>query len=542
MFYLNAIKLLRIIILNKQTNKQFKNFLKQYYKTDKLQSLELNYPQIPCSCQFQEISQFINIQSTKEDYVFVCDSCAFQEQNSQKFLLIHKIIQSQSNDFFLSWPNLDDKQLFQQIRYFSSYKNLFEQRNQEIETFFNQFGDEFIQALGQLKKAIFNNLNLIYEESSNLLDYYQNISQLVDLKNIIVDKESSKLQKSNKILKIIAKKKKESTDNTNKIKQFIEKINQYPQYNLEILNSLKQTTLSQINSAISEQSNKNENMFQIKQNSNLDNILKLISNQSNFCNQKYLESVKNELLKLQGSINILNIEKDVYLNGKQQINFNQLSLNQIENIEILCNQISKLNNEYDQQKLNQLDQQSLFAKVQPSSNLILDNLDKLEKLECFQRKKYRICQLIKNYPIFEIAQFVNQYPNYIELEISNIHNSKSYSKVSYNHDGNLKLQVINSACCISYLKIKQDCIYKLIIQLSLKEKKFLIGLVGQTHKDNLYISQNSFINSFTPNSSWSYGDKGASKIIKGKCLRDVKYPEEYNQIEITFCVKINCFR
>ncbi|KAL4483143.1 hypothetical protein ABPG74_019169 [Tetrahymena malaccensis] len=507
---------------------------------DNLQSMELNYPQIPCNCQFQEISQYINIQSIKEDEVFICDNCFVQENNTSKYLLIHKIIQNQKNDFFLTWPYLDDKRLFQQIRYFSSQKNLHNQKNEQTEIFFKEFSDQFIKALEQLKKIALNNQNQIFEDSSNLLEYYSNISQLIDLKSIIVDKESNKQQKSNQILKIITKKKEESTENTNKIKQLIEKINQHPQVNLEILNLLKQTILSNINSMCIQQSNNNKNQFEIKQNSNLDNILKLISNQSNFCNQKYLESVKNELLKIQDSINILNIEKDVYLNGKQQINFNQLSFNQIENIEILCNQISKLNNEnINYQKLDQHAKQSLFVKLQPSSSFIINQLENILS----QEKKDIIQEVMRNYPVFETVQIVKQYPYQFEFEISSKNDSKQNSRLAYDNDRNQKFEVFKQTNCVSYVKIKQDCNYKLIIKLDLKNesnKQFFIGLVGQPYKDNKFIHENSYINSFNPESK--HGDRGVSKIVKGKCLRDVKYPQEYNQIEITFCVKNKFFQ
>ncbi|KAL4483134.1 hypothetical protein ABPG74_019160 [Tetrahymena malaccensis] len=510
---------------------------------DNLQNMELNYPQIPCNCQFQETSQYINIQSIKEDEVFICDSCVIQENNIPKYLLIHKIIQNQKNDFFMNWPYLDDKELIQQVRYFSSMQNFHYKNNEQIETFFKEFSDEFIKTLESLKKIILKNQDQIFEDSSNLLEYYQNISQLVELKNIITDEESNKQQKSNKILKIITKKKEESTESTNKIKQMIEKINQHPQVNLEILNSLKQTILSNINSISSKQSNNNENQLEITQNSNLDNIIKLISNQSNFCNQKYLESVKNELLKIQDSINMLNIEKDIYLNGKQQINFHQLSFNQIENIEILCNQITKLNHEYNnQQNMNQQDKQSLFVKSQPHSSFILNNLTKLDDL-VFQQKKDIIQEVMRNYPIFEIAQIVKKHSYQFEIDISTYNNSKQKSKVTIDNDGNQKFEVIQTDNCISYVKIKYDCLYKLIIKLELKNesnKHFFVGLIGQSHKDNKYIYEKSSINSFTTGSI--HGDRGVSKIVKGKCLRDVKFPDEYNQIEITFCAKNKFFQ
>ncbi|KAL4490388.1 hypothetical protein ABPG72_002598 [Tetrahymena utriculariae] len=352
---------------------------------DILQSI--TYPEIPCKCQFQENSQCINIQSLKEDEVFACDNCVFLENNSSKYLQINKIIQSQKHDVFLGWPYLDDKELIQQIRYFSFFQDN-NQKNKKIEKFFNDFREEFNSALEQLKKNTLNYQNLICEDSSNLLSYYQSISQLDDLKNIIIDKQSNKQQKSNQIFQIINKKKEESTKNTNEIKQLIEKINQYPKVN--------------------QQQNQNSN-------------------------------------------------------------------------------------------------QTLFAKLQPSSNLILNNLAKLDSI-ISKKKQNKI-----------------QEPYQYDIEISTFNNSKQNSKIAYDNDGNQKFEVVSQT---SYLKNDY--------------KHFFVGLVGQSHKDNQYIYSNTNINSFAVKKR--HNDRGVSKIVKGKCLRDVKYPDEYNQIEITFCVKNKLFQ
>ncbi|KAL4490389.1 hypothetical protein ABPG72_002599 [Tetrahymena utriculariae] len=430
------------------------------FRSDIQKVLPLNTLQ----CKFQENSQFINIQSLNEDEVFVCDNCVVQENNISKYLLINKIIQNQKYDFFVNWPNLDYQGLTQQIRQFYSLQKGFSDYNQQIQQFSDLFSQEFKKALEQYKKSIFLNQNQILESVSNLLQYYGNISQFSDLKKIIIDIKSNKQQKSNKILEIITRKKEETIENTNKIKQLVEDINKYPQISLETLNLLKQSTLINIDSMCSKQLNQCENLNDIQDNDNLNAILKLISNKTNYCNQGYLESVKNELLKIQDSINILKKEKNIYLKVTAIIKFNS-------------------------KKSRQLDS-----------------------------------------------------PYQYEMEISYFNYSNLKSKITYDNDGNQKFEVVQQNNCISYVKTKKDCLYKLIIKLDLinTQKLLNVGLVGQSLQDKSCVCDKNFINSFTPQSS--FGDCGVSKIVEGRCLRDVKYPDEYFEIKITFCVQKKIFQ
>ncbi|EAR85929.3 hypothetical protein TTHERM_01064950 (macronuclear) [Tetrahymena thermophila SB210] len=515
--------------------------------------------EIPCECKYDVESSYLNIESSREDDLFYCYNCALMDNNMPKYLLIN-ILQNEKKQFLLNWPHLDDKELVQQIREFSFQQNSKQQVMLQIENFFKDFITEFTEVLGQKQKIILNNQNLINEDIQKLLDFYKETAQLEDINKIIQNQSSSKQQKANQILQIINNKKNDSKDNTNKIRLMIDKINQQPKVNLETLNQYKQSIISQIQlidnkhfadlKAISEknflnaqsiQKIKSENNTELIKNGNLDIILQLISNKTNFCTQKYTDSLQFELLKLQEVINALNIEKDVYVNGKKQINFNNFNANQIEDIEILCLKIEELNSQLkQQQEQGQKGENSdLFKQLQPSSDLIANNIDKV--YDCIDKqKKEKIKQLLRKYPIFEIEQIIKVIPYKFKIDISNWQDFNLSGRLTQDNNGNQKLETVQQKHFISYIEIKQNSLYKMVIELKLLNKHLFIGLVGKSHKDSQYIHESSQINSFIVGSN--YGDRGVSKVVKGKCLRDVNYPNEYNQIEITFCVKNKLFQ
>ncbi|KAL4511434.1 hypothetical protein ABPG73_008512 [Tetrahymena malaccensis] len=243
---------------------------------------------------------------------------------------------------------------------------------------------------------------------------------------------------------------------------------------------------------------------------------------------------------MQDTINTLNFDKEIFQQGKKQIQTEKLNQDQIDQIETLINKIVDLDLQY--QQLKEEDNNMLISsKLQPSTQLILNDVFKLNNL-LTKEKLESISKLLRRFPIFEIEQLVKPQPCQLEVEISNYNNYNNNGKQSYDNDGNQKFEIVKQSDFIFYMKIKQDCFYRLVIKLELQNQTdyLFIGFVGKSHKNCKHVYDNSIINSFTAGSN--YGDRGISKVRKGKCLRDVKYPQEYNQIEITFCVKRKIFQ
>ncbi|KAL4484893.1 hypothetical protein ABPG74_020070 [Tetrahymena malaccensis] len=397
----------------------------------------------------------------------------------------------------------------------------------------------------------------ISQNTKKLLDYYKEIAQLDTLKDII-NSNSQKQQKAEQILQIFQANKQNQEEYISKIKSELSQLNQYQILDLNELNYFKDSILSQIqlidvnsisylktfsfksNNLIDQfkKQKQNKNIL-LKENENLDILLKLISNKTNNCNENYLQSVKSELLKIQDIINILNFEQEIFHQGKKQIQTENLNQDQIDCLETLVNKIVDLNQQY--QQLKEEDKNMLISsKLQPSSYLIFNNVFKLYNL-LTKDKLESISKLLRRFPIFEIEQLVKPQPCQLEVEISNWNNYNNNGKQSYDNDGNQKFEIVKQGYFIFYMKIKQDSIYRLVIKFELlnQNKHFFIGLVGKSHKNCQQVYQNSLINSYTVSNN---GERGVSKVLKGKCLRDVKYPQEYSQLEITFCVKKKMFQ
>ncbi|EAS05742.1 hypothetical protein TTHERM_01040830 (macronuclear) [Tetrahymena thermophila SB210] len=522
---------------------------------DRIINNSQNFDQILCQ-KHNLPCLYLQVDSDNSDDIYVCSDCIYENNNFRKCLAFQDIKYKKDDKVLVNWPILDEPKLIKQIKQLYQYQGDQNLIQNNITDFFNDLQNEIEQTLQKQKKNMLIYADGISEKVNQLFEYYQEIAQFDALKNII-DSNTQKQQKADQILQIFKTNKQNQENYKNKIQQELSQLNQQQIIDLNVLKSFKDSILSQIelidgkylsnlqlfsqkNNILIEEFKKqqqNQNIL-LKENENLYTLLNLIANKTNNCNENYLKSVKSELLKIQDLINVLNIEKHVFQQGKKQIQIGleKLSQDQIECIETLVNKTLDLNEQYQQLKEDEDNNMSISSKLQPSSYLVYNQMDNV----LTKQKQESISKLLRRFPIFEIEQLVK--PCKLEVEISNWGNYNTNGKQSYDNEGNYKFEIVKQGVFIFYMKIKQDCLYRIVINLELKhsDRYLFIGLVGKSHKDQKYIHDNSIINSFTTGSV--YGDVGVSKVIKGKCLRDVKYPEEYNQIEITFCVKNKMFQ
>ncbi|KAL4484889.1 hypothetical protein ABPG74_020066 [Tetrahymena malaccensis] len=516
-----------------------------------------NLNQILCQ-QHITPCQFLQIGSENPDTIYACSDCVYSNNNYKQFLLLHDIIDLQDNTVIASWPLLDQQELINKIRALRKYQGDQKPLQKDIKQFFDDLQKEIIQVLKTQEKNMLIYADSISEKANQLFDYYREIAQFDTLKNIIIS-NSEKQQKAEQILQIFKTNKQNQAEYINRIKQQLSQLNQLQILDLNELNYFKDSILSQIQLIdgnylsqlkcfsqknfvlIDELKNQQQNKnILLKENENLDNLLKLISNKTNNCNEKYLQSVKCELLKMQDIINLLNLDKEIFQKGKKQILTEKLNQDQIDQQETLINKTAELNQQH--QQLKEEDKNILISsKLQPFSYLIFNNAFKFDNI-LTKQKLESISKLLRNFPIFEI-EIVKPQTCQLEVEISNWNSCHANGKQSIDNDGNQKFETVANGYFIFYMKINQDCYYRLVIKFELLNQSnqyLFIGLVGKSHKNCQCVYSNDIINSFNPNST--FGDKGVSKVIKDKCLRDVKYPQEYNQIEITFCVKRKIFQ
>ncbi|KAL4484892.1 hypothetical protein ABPG74_020069 [Tetrahymena malaccensis] len=517
-----------------------------------IQNNTQNINQILCQKHFQPC-QYLQIDCDSPNDIYACSNCVYSNNNYKKYLLLHDIKDINDDTVLTNWPLLYEQELLNKVLSLSLYKGDHSLIQNVIYQYFEIFQNEVIKTLQTQKKNMLIYANSVSENTKKLLDYYREIAQLGTLKDII-NSNSQKQQEAEQIFEIFQTNKQNQQEYITKIKSELSQLNQYQIFDLNQLNSFKDSILSQIqlidvnyisqlkifsfksNILINEFKKQQQNKNILQENENLDTLLKLISNKTNNCNENYLQSVKSELLKIQDIINTLKFEQVIFHQGKKQIQTENLNQDQIDCLVTLINKAVDLNQQY--QLLNQEDQNMLISsKLQPSSYLIAQKLDNLLTKEKFKS----ISKLLRMFPIFEIEQLVKPQPCQLEVEISNWVNLNNNGKQCLDNDGNQKFEVVQQGYFIFYMKIKQDSIYRLVIKFELlhpTDKFLFIGLVSKYYKNNQHIFQNSLINSYTVSNN---GDRGVSKVVKGKCLRDVNYPQEYSKIEITFCVKKKMF-
>ncbi|EAR81932.2 hypothetical protein TTHERM_01415190, partial (macronuclear) [Tetrahymena thermophila SB210] len=514
--------------------------------------------QLLCLKHYQQ-SEYLQFASDNEEDLFCCYNCLYEECYKVKNMIPLEKIQSCEEDHIIfSWPPLDEQDLVCQIYQISQYDNPIS--IQKLIQFFDELETEIITHLQKQKKAFLVKINNISTQNQELLDFYSKISKLSDIKGIIQDQNLTQLQKAKQVLAIINKMKEKSTENTHKLKQMLQKSIQQKAVDLQLLTKLKNSILKQL-SFINSQSmqqlqqfleknyclieqQKSENNLQnenikLQENGNLDTILKLVANKTNQCDSKYLDSLQSELLKIQVIINDLKIEKNVFLPSKQQINFQDFTQEQIDDIHLLSKKISEMNNKY---RCSQ-EQEILSFKIQPSSYstcraLFNQNIIKQNKLNYYYN-------LLKKYPIFEFESFYKSYFNCrYQLQLSSLNNSQQYGQIIQNNSNYIFQVVQQSNTTTAYMKINQASLYRVVVEMNLhnvyNKYYIFVGLISNFSKDNTYISDVNKVNSFAVDRQST--SKGVSKIVKGRVLKDLQYPDDYKQIEITFCVESKLFQ
>ncbi|EAS05744.2 kinase domain protein, putative (macronuclear) [Tetrahymena thermophila SB210] len=405
-----------------------------------------------------------------------------------------------------------------------------------------------------IQKSLLLHAETLFQKIKSLVNYYNEIAKMDSLKNILLDQNCQQKDQQDQILSIINSNKENQEKQKEQIEQLLSEMDHLNLIDFTILNKFKESILSQVSLIDNQyllnlenysnlnakqieklkQLNSNEkNEIQLDQNGNLDIILKLIQNKQNHCNQDYLKSVQFELLKIQDLINVLKIRKNVFQQGKKQteLDFEKLTQDQIDSIQILKNKYIDFNRQFLESQIND---ESLFRNQEPSSNFILKQI--LSKSFLTQINKEIIINLINKFPIFEITKIAKFKPCKFQAEINGYN---SYGKQIEEQNGQQTFKAIRDGYFTFYMKIKQDCFYRIIIKFySFLSHQFIIGLVSNSQKDQEIYNNKSIIKFSTSKNN----DNQLNKIIKGKSLSDQQNFEECQLIEIMLCVNEKIFQ
>ncbi|EWS74982.1 hypothetical protein TTHERM_000833619 (macronuclear) [Tetrahymena thermophila SB210] len=324
--------------------------------------------------------QVNEISSVPNSNIFQCVDCFEQDLQFRgaNYMLIQKIIENSESDFHYKWPPLNDQQIIQNIHLKAKNLNSTQSVINQINSYFTQLKDEIIKKIDvSQKKAINQALEMPFGKEQ-ILKRYQEISQIQNLKSLLVqdsNKSFALYQKSCKdfIQQVELNKGKntqllqELLNQCDQIQQLIDfdRLNKSKIFLLDFLDQLnffEDQTQSQVRS----DNNLNNNILSQQDNSKIDQLMKLISNKTNYCSEEFLNEIRQQMQKLSLFIEQISFDK-MNQEGKKAIRFSELNDEKINSVNEYVEHLIKIQD--DPQHL-----QSVKNSLQISNLLnILDN-------------------------------------------------------------------------------------------------------------------------------------------------------------------------
>ncbi|KAL4467730.1 hypothetical protein ABPG74_013065 [Tetrahymena malaccensis] len=182
---------------------------------------------------------YLRLDNKEDPLVFKCLKC-LDEKKFKIFVDIVELLQSDDHFLFQKWPIHDDDTISENLEKIKQWP--FAQYCEEINFIF----DEMVEKIQLKRKEILKDLGQIQEDQQKSLNYYKQISQKEELKNIIKSQFGDQKKQNEMILNII--KENEQNNESNK-KQLVDLINEANKniFDLTKVKNMKDEVLSLIN-------------------------------------------------------------------------------------------------------------------------------------------------------------------------------------------------------------------------------------------------------------------------------------------------------
>ncbi|EWS74984.1 hypothetical protein TTHERM_000833639 (macronuclear) [Tetrahymena thermophila SB210] len=350
-----------------------------------MDQLALNSIPIQQNCIFHPQNKLAFIQvneisSLPNSNIFQCVDCFEQDLQFRgaNYMLIQKIIENSDSDFHYKWPPLNDQQIIQNIHLKAKNLNSTQSVLNQINSYFIQLKDEIIKKIDiSQKKAINQALEMPFGKEQ-ILKRYQEISQIQNLKSLLMQDQNKSFalyQKSCKefIQQVELNKGKntqllqELLNQCDQIQQLIDfdRLNKSKIFLLDFLDQLNFFE-DQTQSQVISDNNLNNNRLPQQDNSKIDQLMKLISNKTNYCSEEFLNQIRQQMQKLSLFFEQISFDK-MNQEGKKAIRFSELNDEKINSVNEYVEHLIKIQD--DPQHL-----QSVKNSFQISNLLnVLDN-------------------------------------------------------------------------------------------------------------------------------------------------------------------------
>ncbi|KAL4496110.1 hypothetical protein ABPG72_015532 [Tetrahymena utriculariae] len=496
-------------------------------------------PKIMCKQHSQYPIQSLQVNGQPGENLLLCRRCEFEKNRSCSKIQTLTLSDLHQNDIILSWPYIDQEML-DHIDQIVNYN-----KATTVSKFFDDLKESINEKLDKVKKKMVSEENNFSQNSQNILKNLQDISELENVIKIIYCQKDDFNVKSQKIQEIFSKLKENQKINTGILQQQLDAIGYKTSFDEANFRQIKESILNQIILFDQEHVSKSQavakdtedsmrrqgllhhtqqEIIERKIGGHLDYILNFVFNKANQCKQEYLISLERELLSIQHIINNLNISQYPHEspNKREDIDLSGLYQNQIDGILNLILKMRCLNGQYPQENLSQ---NQISSKLQPSSKYIISNILQHDKL-LLQSKISKIESDLRNFPIFEICNIIDPSIFDFEIQKSSYNNSKDNVNIKLNEQNKYQISNTHQMDTISYIKLNQEDTYKICLQFNFVyndiSRIFYLGLISNEDKDTF--QQNTQLLSTL--NQHVFQNKAAAKII----------------LEIQFCIKNKYFQ
>ncbi|KAL4513155.1 hypothetical protein ABPG72_017840 [Tetrahymena utriculariae] len=454
--------------------------------------------------EFIQVNEVLDQAEDKQ--IFYCSQCINSDIQFKgiNYLLIEQIISEGSSNILLKWPPVNDCQVIQKLIDLTTNQN--DQFNfvQQVTSYFTDFKDQLITKLDQIQKIMINKALDQQFNKEQILKKYQEISNILTLRQLIQDKKD--LDASSLEFKhLITKQESEKVKNTELLQNLVTQITtKQEKISFELPNMIKEQifllfnqisffnedNLSQQN--LDKSNQKNPQIIDNKSQIIVDKVMSLISNKSNFCSDQFLDSNKKDLKNLSLLFQTSTFS-NVFKENKQPIKFDNINDQNLQLInEYVDHQILIGSNQNYKNTIEQSELKLTIDILNPKFNFLNENFTN-------EIKKY----LVDTYP------FLKQFAR---ARVAIIENNNFFATNFKNgNDTNILQDYI--------LKKDKKYIYRFQVQNN-HGQHFLIGLVNKKHADNSS-GYNQYLSCHLKNENsylMRYNNWGVSKQIKGENL------------------------
>ncbi|EAR93412.1 hypothetical protein TTHERM_00831520 (macronuclear) [Tetrahymena thermophila SB210] len=400
--------------------------------------------------------QVNEISSLPNSNIFQCVDCFAQDLQFRgaNYMLIQKIIENSESDFHYQWPPLNDQQIVQNIHLKAKNINSTQSVLNQINSYFTSLKDEIFKKIDVAQKKAINQALEMPFGKEQILKRYQEISQIQSLKKLLIQEQNKSFELYQKQCKdFIQQVELNKAKNTQMLQELLnqcdniqqlidfDKLNKSKIFLLDFLDQLKFFE-DQTQSQVSYDNKLNNNILLQQNNNKIDQLMKLISNKTNYCSEEFLNQIRQQMQKLSLFFEQISFDK-MNQEGKKAIRFSELNDEKINSVNEYVEHLIKIQDDPQhlqsvknsfqiQNLINVFDNKFNFISNNYRANLmryLIETYPFFKKLNTHQmfseEQNFNILRSLETDYIKEFVKIVKKKQNLNENQ-QNFENSQTY--------------------------------------------------------------------------------------------------------------------